>query len=197
MRFRDGRVPEGSSTRKPPSLLPDVVGHRQSPRLFAGFHQIAPKINRFFVSESIIFAFCSLTRLVISLARHGTRWSPVRRNSAGHAIYGTSRLGGLGSWREENLHRLKPVVLFDRKTRVESLLADPVSCSRALSRSFEGLIFSEVDNGQSQRINGNQCVGYALFDHENEVPDVTLAFGLGVIWGGVEHFFKLDGCLVG
>ncbi len=65
------------------------------------------------------------------------------------------------------------------------------------SRSFEGLILSEVDNGQAKRVNGNQRVGHALFDHEDEVSDITLPLRLGVICGGVEDLFKLDRCLIG
>jgi hypothetical protein len=67
---------------------------------------------------------------------------------------------------------------------------DSGSVLLSLFRSLEGLILSEVDNGQSKRVDRNQCVGYTFFDHEDEVSDVTLPPGLGVICGGCRRPFQ-------
>ena len=49
--------------------------------------------------------------------------------------------------------------------------------------SFEGLVFAEVRDGHSERIDGDQFVGHLRFENEDKVRGVQIAFQFAVIRG--------------
>src|SRR5580700_12074515 len=51
--------------------------------------------------------------------------------------------------------------------------------------SLERLVFAEVGHGHSQRIDGNQFVGYLGLENEDEIRGVQLALQLGMVGGRV------------
>ena len=88
------------------------------------------------------------------------------------------------------------ICFFDLEGSISNHVSGSCFLLPSLSRSFEGLIFPEVDNGQSKRVNWNQRVRNAILDRENEMSYVTFSLGLGMICRSVEHFFKLHRCFV-
>src|SRR6266853_6531628 len=61
----------------------------------------------------------------------------------------------------------------------------PLRFACGLGFSFERLVFAEVGDGHSQRIDGDQFVGHPRFEKENKVRGVKIAFQLAMVGGGV------------
>src|SRR6266851_5372657 len=51
--------------------------------------------------------------------------------------------------------------------------------------SFERLVFAEVGNGHSERVDRNQFVGHMGFENEDKVRGVKITFQLAMVGGGV------------
>ena len=51
--------------------------------------------------------------------------------------------------------------------------------------SFEGLVFAEVGDGHSQRIDGDQFVGHLGFEKEDKVRGIEIAFQFAMVRGRV------------
>lgn len=52
-----------------------------------------------------------------------------------------------------------------------------------MSYSFERLIFSEVGDAQSQRVDRDEFVGYMRFENEDKVRSVKIALQLAMVGG--------------
>src|SRR3981189_440476 len=63
--------------------------------------------------------------------------------------------------------------------------------------SFERLVFAEVGNRETQRIDGDQLVGHARLEDEDEIPGVQVALEFAVIGGRIVDEIEIDAGAVG
>src|SRR6267143_6856399 len=63
------------------------------------------------------------------------------------------------------------------------------SCAKG---SFEGLVFAEVGNRETQRIDGDQLVGHARLEDEDEIPGIEIALELAVIGWRIVNEIEID-----
>src|ERR1700675_2136041 len=61
----------------------------------------------------------------------------------------------------------------------------PLRFARGLRFSFERLVFAEVGDGHSERVDRNQFVGHLGLEKEDKVRGVKIAFQLAVVGGRV------------
>src|ERR1700680_2263798 len=88
-------------------------------------------------------------------------------------------------------HERRKVVRYERRWRGEvgpilrCVRPRPLRFACGLGFSFERLIFAEVGDGQSERVDGDQFVGYMGFEKEDKICGVKIALQLAMVGGRV------------
>jgi len=82
------------------------------------------------------------------------------------------------------------------RPRLQADARDSSGFPSSVKDSFEGLVFAKVGNREAQGIDGDQLVGHARLENEDEIAGVQVALELAVIGGGIVDEVEIDSSTV-